>query len=702
MKNCVLNLAEDEIPKKHNELLNLGPMFAVTPNKIPYMDIITTTEEHALKLEYDNQLAAAERLRQDVKKILYTAKLPKSNLSKDQRIAIKEIKSNVDIDIYPFDKGNGFVRIKHEDSLKKMSESIGECKVLNNDPTNTHVKKIQELLVSIKKEINIPTDLYYKLYPSDAIPPRAYGQCKAHKPSKEYPFRVLVTTIGTAPYKISEYLVNIIQPTLRKSNIMIKNSKQFIQEAKTWNVDPNEVQVSYDVVALYPSIPIKKATENLIDMLNKDIVEFQGRTIFKLKHIKKLIEVCLYKSYFLWNYTIYCLKDSGPIGLSLMVVLAESFLQMIENKSLAIARSLPTPIVPKTHKRYVDDTHDRFNSVEESKSFLAILNNQNPRIQFTAEYENDQKELNYLDTKITNTKEGKYDFKLYRKDAITNIQLKPNSCHDERIKLGVFKGYISRAKSICSPQYINEEIEFIINIFVENGYDRRVLENIVNNKNKRTQEKKQDTRKKYVSLPWIPGLSPKLKKSFRNAGYTVSFKSPNNLKQILTTRNKPQLPPNSQPGVYLTSCECNAKYTGRTKKKISTRNKEHEKAVFIEDSEKSALAEHAKSCNHHIKWTDTQTLAVENNFFKRCVREALEIKRNKTGPDNEYGINQDYGQYVKTNTWDSLLQHPKIMGSSQAKYEITTQPASINETTALTTTVSETATLSASNVNEPE
>ena len=93
VKNCVLNLAEDEIPKKHNELLNLGPMFAVTPNKIPYMDIITTTEEHALKLEYDNQLAAAERLRQDVKKILYTAKLPKSNLSKDQRIAIKEIKS---------------------------------------------------------------------------------------------------------------------------------------------------------------------------------------------------------------------------------------------------------------------------------------------------------------------------------------------------------------------------------------------------------------------------------------------------------------------------------------------------------------------------------------------------------------------------------------------------------------------------------
>ena len=164
---------------------------------------------------------------------------------------------------------------------------------------------------------------------------------------------------------------------------------------------------------------------------------------------------------------------------------------------------------------------------------------------------------------------------------------------------------------------MNDEIEFIISIFVENGYDRKLLENIVNNQKKPTQKKKQDNRKKYVSLPWIPGLSKKLKKSFKNAGYTVSFKSPKNLQQILTTRNKPQLPPNSRPGVYLAQCECEAKYTGRTKKKVSTRKKEHERAVFLEDTEKSALAEHAKTCSHNIRWSDIKTLSVENNFFKR-------------------------------------------------------------------------------------
>ena len=143
-------------------------------------------------------------------------------------------------------------------------------------------------------------------------------------------------------------------------------------------------------------------------------------------------------------------------------------------------------MLPITHKRYVDDTRDRFKDLDESESFLKILNEQEPRIKFEAEYEN---ELNYLDTTIINTKEGHYNFKLYRKDAITNIQIKPKSCHDERIKLGVFKGYISRAKSICSSEYLDKEIEFIINVFVENGYDKVYLQNIIHNVNQPTRNK---------------------------------------------------------------------------------------------------------------------------------------------------------------------------------------------------------------------
>ena len=328
--------------------------------------------------------------------------------------------------------------------------------------------------------------------------------------------------------------------------------------------------------------------------------------------------------------------------------------------------------------------------------FLNILNEQEPRIKFEPEYENEQKHLNYLDTTIINTMDGNYNFKLYRKDAITNIQIKPNSCHDEKIKLGVFKGYILRAKSICSAEYLEQEIEFIINVFVENGYERKVLENIVKDQGKTNQKPKQK-KEKYVSLPWIPGLSSKLRKVFKNVGYSVSFKSQPNLKQILTSRNKDKLPPNSQPGVYFIPCECQGGYTGQTKKRIISREKEHEKDVFLEKISDSALAEHCSKCNGIIQWSNTRTLAIESNCFKRCVRESLEIRRMKTGPDDDKGINRDYGKYVKTNTWNSLLHHHKLKSPFRAINEETPLATSNNETN--TRLINETTIVTTSNNN---
>ena len=52
------------------------------------------------------------------------------------------------------------------------------------------------------------------------------------------------------------------------------------------------------------------------------------------------------------------------------------------------------------------------------------------------------------------------------------------------VKIAVFKVFLSRAKSICSKEFLNEEINFLINVFVENGYNRKFLKNIVKNHGK--------------------------------------------------------------------------------------------------------------------------------------------------------------------------------------------------------------------------
>ena len=68
-----------------------------------------------------------------------------------------------------------------------------------------------------------------------------------------------MSTIGTAPYGTSKYLVEIIQPTLNKNKHRVMNSSSFVIEAATWETTQEEIQVSYDVISLYLSIPKGKA-----------------------------------------------------------------------------------------------------------------------------------------------------------------------------------------------------------------------------------------------------------------------------------------------------------------------------------------------------------------------------------------------------------------------------------------------------------
>ena len=105
--------------------------------------------------------------------------------------------------------------------------------------------------------------------------------------------RTRVSTIGTVPYGTSKYLVETIQPILSKNIHRVINSYTFVQEAKTWEIYEDEVQVSYDVVNLYPSVPVDKAINVFIGTLNHDKEHLKERTNLTLTDIHKLMELCL-------------------------------------------------------------------------------------------------------------------------------------------------------------------------------------------------------------------------------------------------------------------------------------------------------------------------------------------------------------------------------------------------------------------------
>ena len=56
-----------------------------------------------------------------------------------------------EISIYPFDKGAGMVRISTESAKQKIREHIGEMTIVDQDPTDSFIVKIQKKLSSLRK-----------------------------------------------------------------------------------------------------------------------------------------------------------------------------------------------------------------------------------------------------------------------------------------------------------------------------------------------------------------------------------------------------------------------------------------------------------------------------------------------------------------------------------------------------------------------
>jgi hypothetical protein len=99
-------------------------------------------------------------------------------------------------------------------------------------------------------------------------------------------------------------------------------------------------------------------------------------------------------------------------------------------------------------------------------------------VQFTYEEEKDGT-IAYLDCALQRLPNGQVTTTVYRKSSDTNVVIKPTSCQPPHVILGCFKTSLCRAHRICSTaQLCEEEIENLIEIWVDNGHSRATLKNL--------------------------------------------------------------------------------------------------------------------------------------------------------------------------------------------------------------------------------
>ena len=87
-------------------------------------------------------------------------------------------------------------------------------------------------------------------------------------------------------------LSKILKPLVGNSFYHVNNSKEFAEEIRNTRLERGECITSFDVTALYTSIPVPDPIEVIKRRLEQD-TELPKRTTWSTDNILKLLEFCL-------------------------------------------------------------------------------------------------------------------------------------------------------------------------------------------------------------------------------------------------------------------------------------------------------------------------------------------------------------------------------------------------------------------------
>ena len=333
----IKNLLDTPLTEAQTRLLAHGPNFAIIPKNLPKEEYVASIEHACQKL----QEGEVQELRVEIKNLLKNTKETRSNITKDEFKAIKELKQDDKRIILTMNKGVALVVLNKQDYVEKAEHLLNQktYKKVKEDPTSRQKAKLIRILKKIKAEGGISEEKYKKMYPTGAGCPKFYGLPKIHK--QDIPLRPIVSSTGTVSYNTSKELANILKPLVGWTTHHLKNTKDFIDQIKDVRLLPDETIISYDIKALFTSVPIQPVIDIIKTKLEND-KNLKSRTSMSIDHITSLLEYCLNSTYFVFKGQYYEQLEGAAMGSPLSPIIANLYMENFESKALNTAPNPPS------------------------------------------------------------------------------------------------------------------------------------------------------------------------------------------------------------------------------------------------------------------------------------------------------------------------------------------------------------------------
>ena len=141
---------------------------------------------------------------------------------------------------------------------------------------------------------------------------------------------------GSVTYGVAKELTKILKPLVGKSPHHINSTHDCVEQVRNLTLAPEECLSSYDVSALFTSVPVDPALRVIKNLLEKDPT-LKNRTVLPEKDIILLLEFCFKNTYFSFQNQFYEQVKGVAMGSLVSPIVANLYMEYFEEKALSTA-----------------------------------------------------------------------------------------------------------------------------------------------------------------------------------------------------------------------------------------------------------------------------------------------------------------------------------------------------------------------------